>query len=241
MVAKDCAHDGITPDHILRFRLVVGLRDDKFPERLLRINALSLHKKTIDICRAVEQTSQQLKLMNNGSEDTVRYVRLRTPEQPRKRPHSQVRNLQRNPRKTRVPAHNWPECKNCGRHHANRQNPAYEQTCRNCSQKNVHSQLKCRAATARVSSVQMPEEVFHTSQVGSGSRAMIAVEVGKPTTQSLVTFQLDTGAKCNLSLKDYRRATGNDELVQAVQRCSNEFIKTYTNERYKILGSTEIC
>lgn len=58
--------------------------------------------------------------------------------------------------------------------------------------------------------------------------------------QSQVTFQLDTGAECNLiSLKDYRRATGDVDLAQ-VMRCSHKFIKTYTNERYKILGSTEL-
>ena len=46
-----------------------------------------------------------------------------------------------------------------------------------------------------------------------------------------MTFQLDTGAECNLlSLKDYQRATG----------CSHKFIKTYTNERYKILRSTAL-
>ena len=36
---------------------------------------------------------------------------------------------------------------------------------------------------------------------------MITMEVGMQGSQSQVTFQLDTGAECNLiSLKDYRRA-----------------------------------
>ena len=64
MIAKNCAHDGITPDEILRDRLVLGLRDDKVRERLLRINDLSL-LKAVDICKAAEQTSQQLKMMNS--------------------------------------------------------------------------------------------------------------------------------------------------------------------------------
>ena len=66
------------------------------------------------------------------------------------------------------------------------------------------------------------------------------MEVGMQSSQSKVTFQLDTGAECNLlSLKDYRRVTADEDLTQ-LKRCSHKFIKTYTNERYKILGSTEL-
>lgn len=69
---------------------------------------------------------------------------------------------------------------------------------------------------------------------------MITTENGKPSIQSQVTFQLDMGAECNvLSLKDYRRVTGDVDLKQ-VNRCPHKFIKTYTNERYKIMGSTEL-
>ena len=60
------------------------------------------------------------------------------------------------------------------------------------------------------------------------------------SSQSQVTFQLDTGAECNLlSQKEYQRATGDVDLAQ-VKRCSHKFIKTYTNEGYKILGSTAL-
>ena len=53
---------------------------------------------------------------------------------------------------------------------------------------------------------EIPEEVFriHVSKVGSASSALITMEVGVQSSQSQVTFQLDTGAECNLlSLKDY--------------------------------------
>lgn len=66
------------------------------------------------------------------------------------------------------------------------------------------------------------------------------MEVSMQSSQSKVTFQLDTGAECNLlSLKDYRRVTADEDLTQ-LKRCSHKFIKTYTNERYKTLGSTEL-
>ena len=87
---------------------------------------------------------------------------------------------------------------------------------------------------------EVPEDVFRISKVGSASSALITMEVGMQSSQSQVTFQLDTGAECNLlSLKEYRRATGDVDLAQ-VKRCSHKFIKTYTNERYKILGSTAL-
>lgn len=87
---------------------------------------------------------------------------------------------------------------------------------------------------------EVPEDVFRISKVGCASSALITMEVGMQSSQSQVTFHLDTGAECNLlSLKEYRRATGDVDLAQ-VKRCSHKFIKTYTNERYKILGSTAL-
>ena len=48
------------------------------------------------------------------------------------------------------------------------------------------------------------EEVFCIRKVGSASSALITIEVGIQSSQSQVTFQLDTGAECNLlSLKEY--------------------------------------
>ena len=37
-IAKNCAHEEITPDEIILDRLVLGLNDEKMRERLLRIN-----------------------------------------------------------------------------------------------------------------------------------------------------------------------------------------------------------
>lgn len=70
VIAKNCAHNEITPDEILRDRLVLGVRDEKLRERLLRVNDLTL-TKAVDICKASEQTSQQLKLITNGAEESV--------------------------------------------------------------------------------------------------------------------------------------------------------------------------
>ena len=50
-IAKNCRHESITPDEILRDRIVLGIRDDKMHERLLRLNDLTL-KKAVDLIKA---------------------------------------------------------------------------------------------------------------------------------------------------------------------------------------------
>ena len=50
--------------------MVLGIRDEKVQERLLRFSDLTL-QKAIDICKAAEQTSQKLKLMSNVTKDSV--------------------------------------------------------------------------------------------------------------------------------------------------------------------------
>ena len=55
----------MTPDEILRDRLVLGIRDDRVRERLLRLNDLSL-QQAVDIIKSSEQTQQQVKQMTGG-------------------------------------------------------------------------------------------------------------------------------------------------------------------------------
>ena len=55
MIAKNCAHDGITPNEILRDRFVLGICDDKVLERLLRVTDLTLQKALdIILCKVAE-------------------------------------------------------------------------------------------------------------------------------------------------------------------------------------------
>ena len=65
MIARNCAHDTITPDEILHDRLVLGIHDDRVLERLLRLNDLSL-QQAVDIIKSSEQTQQQVKQMSGG-------------------------------------------------------------------------------------------------------------------------------------------------------------------------------
>ena len=59
-ITRNCAHDTITPDEILRERLVLGIRDNRVRERLLRLNDLTL-QQAVDQIKSSEQTQQQNK------------------------------------------------------------------------------------------------------------------------------------------------------------------------------------
>ena len=107
-LAKECEFGTITPDGILRDRLVFGIRDAKVRERLLRESKLTL-EKTDEICRAAESTSQQ----------------LRQVEPPETSVHAVGKPVEDDKRPVK-------ECYKCGRKHAFFERelcPAFGKTC----------------------------------------------------------------------------------------------------------------
>ena len=66
-LAEGCDLDTITPDEMLRDRLIFGIRDSKVRERLLRESKLSL-AKTDEICRAAESMQTQMKIVGDLTE-----------------------------------------------------------------------------------------------------------------------------------------------------------------------------
>ena len=131
-IAKNCAHDTITPDEILRDRLVLGIRDDRVRERLLRLNDLSL-QQAVDIIKSSEQTQQQVKQMAGG--DTAVHALQKAGSAGK---FEEERQLKSQPFKR--PSR---ECGNCGMVHG-RHCPAYGRTCFSCGGMN-HFAHKCRA------------------------------------------------------------------------------------------------
>ena len=72
-LAEGCDFQTITPDEILRDRLVFGVKDAKVRERLLRETKLTL-AKTDEICHAAESMLTQLKLFEDSSAGIVNAV-----------------------------------------------------------------------------------------------------------------------------------------------------------------------
>ena len=65
-IAANCDFDSITPDQLLRDRLVTGTRNAKVRENLLKEKKLTL-EKAVDIARAAESTAAQIKVMSSES------------------------------------------------------------------------------------------------------------------------------------------------------------------------------
>ena len=174
--------------------------------------------------------------MQSGTHDVVSFVRKRQTRHAASTPTNRTYKKTSTPK--RATTVELQDCKYCRRQHGKRECPAYGQTCRKCGKKK-HFQVKCRAA--QLSNVHMNEEVFFVGLIGDrSSKAVITVDVGRPRPQSRVQFQMDTGAECNvLSKKTYCTVTG-DSQMKRVPCCSHKFTKTYTGERYQILGSVTL-
>ena len=100
-IARNCDHESITPDEILRDRLVLGIRDDKVRERLLRTDGLSL-KKAVEIVKAAEQTQQQVKIMTGDlSVNTIKENKEDTKPACTKRRNVETKRPKRNGRNDR--------------------------------------------------------------------------------------------------------------------------------------------
>ena len=73
-IADKCAFDAITPDDLLRDRIIFGIADNKVRERLLREPELNL-AKTLDICRASEMSQVQIKAMKEFNPPNVHLLK----------------------------------------------------------------------------------------------------------------------------------------------------------------------
>ena len=205
MLAEGCAFQAITPDEILRDRLVFGIKDDKVRERLLRESALSL-SKTDEICRAAESMVAQMKVVSDTSETTINAVKSQdrtTSCKDQPTANSKVR-----------------ECWNCGHTHEYHKKdlcPAYGKTCHKCQKLN-HFASKCRSKTRmtqkHVRSLDSDDldEVFPMDvsavQLDDSQLVTLKLESG-----NYLRFQVDTGAQCNvIPLSLYKKATRDYKL-----------------------------
>ena len=197
-IAANCDFESITPDQLLRDRLVTGTKTAKVRENLLKEKKLTL-EKAIDIARAAESTAVQMKVMSAESGLSVVKEKEKEKEQSENVPSV---------------SSGWiKDCRFCGRNHERRSCPAFGQICAYCKKRN-HFVVKC-PAKSKVSSVQ---ERFYLSAagVGNGGREMVTLTVSKesnPLSGHDVSFLMDTGAECNLLPLDvYKKVTGDLHL-----------------------------
>ena len=69
-LSEPCEFDTITPNEILRDRLIFRINDTKVRERLLRENNLTLIK-TDEICRVAESMTKQMRIVGQSHNATT--------------------------------------------------------------------------------------------------------------------------------------------------------------------------
>ena len=140
MKAKTCEF-GTLNDSLIRDRVVCGIVDDKVRARLLRETDLTL-QKAIDICRANEITSKQVKTLANEGAITADINAIQhSKDATKKKLKSRDQNLSTKerlaPRSQRSSQRSPTVCSRCGGKHGKQHNcPAVGATCHKCNKRN---------------------------------------------------------------------------------------------------------
>ncbi|XP_022809511.1 uncharacterized protein LOC111346488 [Stylophora pistillata] len=158
-LAAGCEFNTITPDEILRDRLIFGIRDTKVRERLLREAALTL-AKTDEICRAAESMQAQMKVVGDATESETNKVDQERTSNVRK-PKKNMRRRQQQSQRGR----NWRECDNCGYQHMENLEscPALGKECLKCGKRNLFI-AKCKYKEVKAADLE-DEELFQDYHV----------------------------------------------------------------------------
>ena len=212
-----CEFESITPNQILRYRLVFGIRDSKVRERLLREKNLSL-EKTDEICRSHETMVQQMKVVGDAD---LRFADAGNVNAVSKKPKGGKRRRGRGSRNANTRGNS---CEFCGREHdlAKRENcPAFGKSCNKCGKKNHFANVCFGHApkpTTRTNPVycfedELSDEVFGVEEISAVTLNDSQLVTLKLTSRNYLRFQPDTGAQCNVvPLHLYKKATKDVDL-----------------------------
>jgi len=142
-MSRSCAY-GDLEDSILRDRIVIGIRDDATRKKLLQVRKLDL-KHAVDICKAAEAATMQLKEISHGeqvhaikSSPTRSQQRASRRQQP-SRADSKARHQQHRSPSAGGKINN---CKFCAGQHDRGRCPAYDVQCNSCGRKG-HFAKRC--------------------------------------------------------------------------------------------------
>ena len=215
--AKHCEF-GTLIDSLIRDRIVGGIRSDQLRARLLREAELPL-LKAIDICRASEASSNQLKEFNDDNDKSLHALQ----SQRFKFPYpSKFSNTRFNPRQQQS---NYvsKKCGNCGGEHSSLQKacPAFGKICHNCRKEN-HFARVCRSKSAPTSANKQAFQVdeiiddmddFFIGTVKNSSgdddwSENILIN-NKP-----IEVKLDTGAQCNVMSRNVYNTIVQNNIAQ---------------------------
>ena len=235
-LSEACEFDTITPNEILRDRLIFGIYDTKVRERLLRETNLTLIK-TDEICRAAESMTEQMRIVGQSNDATTSVHAVRKFSGQKKRMTKEAS------RSTK--SETAKECWNCGRQHGRQPKelcPAFGKSCDLCGKLN-HFANKCRQKRSgstrnSVRAIGEPEEVFPVREGATLLDDSQCVTL-KLDSGNYIQFQIDSGAQCNvLPLKMYKRAT-KDVQMNDVSKCQSTIL-AFGGSRLTVVGEVRV-
>ncbi|XP_068695993.1 uncharacterized protein [Montipora foliosa] len=191
-LAAGCDFNTITPDEILRDRLIFGIHDAKVRERLLRESDLTL-AKTDEICRTAKSMKAQMKVVGDVTESETNKV-----DQERS---FTARKSKKNTRRKQQQGQRGRECDNCGYQHMENLEscPALVgKECLKCGKRN-HFIAKCKSKEVKAADLEDEEasEMYQTDvaamKLDDSQLITLKLESG-----NFFRFQPDTGAQCNV-------------------------------------------
>ncbi|XP_042148639.1 uncharacterized protein K02A2.6-like [Ixodes scapularis] len=217
--AKKCKFGELT-DELLRDRIIVGITND-----------------AVNLCKASEQASQQLKEIANKETRTVDAVTKKTKQLPRKKTVAET--------KEQAPENSGmarKACSFCGGFHRPKECPAYGKTCNKC-QKKGHFAAVCRSSRSMVQhkvhaidNHEDPEEMYMSELRTKTSKTVWQEEI-QFKCGTKVVMKLDTGAQCNVLPSKNAQAMRLQVFPSPVKR-----IATYSNHRMQVIGDVrEAC
>ena len=127
--AQPCEFEHLS-DGLIRDRIMCRMKDEVCRARLLRESGLTL-KKAINICRAQEMSTKQLKSLKGSEKQAVAAIRKSTSSRKSSSPWNTKRTENQRPEST-----SGKSCRYCGRKHMIGECPAYDKTCNSCHRKN---------------------------------------------------------------------------------------------------------
>ena len=237
---------GTLEDSILRDRIVVGVRDDANRKKLLQTRNLDL-KQAIDICKASEAASKQLRDMSESGKADVQAVQSRRSGKSATRTrdtHTRTRDTERNTsdrrERKRSKSRDEPLCDYCNRRHKREKGscPAFGKSCHKCRGKN-HFSVACKqkvvnAADASDDDDECDEDdggtVYALNNAGD-KRVYSRLEIdGRP-----IRFLLDSGATVNLL------PCGLADQLKLSVKSTRTKLRMYDGTVLKTSGETETC
>ena len=213
-LTSKCDFANVTEESLLRDRILFGISNQKLKEHLLCEADLTLNR-TLEICRAAELSSDQLKEVSRLSDN----LSVNAIKSTNGRPSGNSGQLQM-----------IKDCHFCGRKHERDKNacPAWGKQCTLCKKTN-HFRSKCsrlRGVQSLASDSVQDQRQFSDTELEQNvftvqSRSINSVRLTDEQTVTLrvrenhyIRFQLDNGADCNvLPVHVYKAATGDHQLV----------------------------